>query len=68
MYKIIINIRQEICKKHVLPRKNPTKHQTPRDRMALMRKKSKLQNEIQSSTNHQTKENVLNQIKEIENK
>ena len=32
-----------------------------------MRKKSNLQKKIQRSTNHQTKENVLNQIKEIEN-
>ena len=32
-----------------------------------MRKRSKLQKKIQRSTNHQTKENVLNQIKEIEN-
>ena len=31
-----------------------------------MRKRSKLQKKIQRSTNHQTKENVLNQIKEIE--
>ena len=31
-----------------------------------MRERSKLQNKIQRSTNHQTKENVLNQIKEIE--
>ena len=29
-------------------------------------KRSKLQKKIQRSTNHQTKENVLNQIKEIE--
>ena len=32
-----------------------------------MRKRSKLQKKIQMSTNHQTKKNVLNQIKEIEN-
>ena len=32
-----------------------------------MRKISKLQKKIQRLTNHQTKENVLNQIKEIEN-
>ena len=32
-----------------------------------MRKRSKLQKKIQRSTNHQTNENVLNQIKEIEN-
>ena len=32
-----------------------------------MRKRSKLQKKIQMSTNHQTKENVLNQIKEIKN-
>ena len=50
-----------------MPKKNPRKHQIPRDRRALMRKISKLQKEIQRSTNHQTKENVLNQIKEIEN-
>ena len=67
MYKIIINICLEICKKHVLPKKSPRKHQIPRDRRALMRKKSELQKKIQMSTNHQTKENVLNQIKEIEN-
>ena len=67
MYKIIINICLEICKKHVLSKKSPRKHQIPRERMALMRKISKLQKKIQRSTNHQTKENVLNQIKEIEN-
>ena len=33
-----------------------------------MRKRSKLQKKIQRSTSHQVKENVLNQIKEIENK
>ena len=33
-----------------------------------MRKRSKLQKKIQRSTNHQTKENVLNQIIEIEKK
>ena len=33
-----------------------------------MSKRSKLQKKIPMSTNHQTKENVLNQIKEIENK
>ena len=48
--------------------KSPRKHQIPRDRRALMRKRSKLQEKIQMSTNHKTKENVLNQIKEIENK
>ena len=68
MYKIIINICLEICKKHVLPKKNRIKHQISRDIRALMRKRSKLQNKIQRSTNHKTKENVLNQIKEIENK
>ena len=31
-----------------------------------MRKRSKLQKKIQRSTNHQTKENALNQIKQIE--
>ena len=56
----------QICKKYVLPKKNPRKHQIPRDRKALMRKRSKLQKKIQMSTKHQTKENVLNQIKEIE--
>ena len=58
MYKIIINI----C-----PKKTPRKHQIPRDRRALMRKRSKWQKKIQRSTNHQTKENVLKQIKKIEN-
>ena len=67
MYKIIVIIWLEICKKHVLPKKYPRKHQIPRDRRAMyMRKRSKLQKKIQRST-HQTKENVLNQIKEIEN-
>ena len=32
-----------------------------------MGKRSKLQKKLQRSTNHQTKENVLNQIKEITN-
>ena len=67
MYKIIINICLEICRKHVLSKKSQRKHQIPRDRRALMRKRSKLQKKIQRSTNHQTKEKVLNQIKEIEN-
>ena len=47
-------------------KKSPRKHQIPRDRRALMRKRSKLQMKTQRSTNHQTKENVLNQIKKIE--
>ena len=42
------------------------KDQIPPDRRASMRKRSKLQKKIQMSTNHQTKENVLNQIREIE--
>ena len=67
MYKIIINTGLEIFKKYVLPEKSPGKHKIPRDRRALMRKISKLQKKIQRSTNHQTKENVLNHIKEIEN-
>ena len=67
MYKININICLKICKTHFLPKKSIRKHQIPRDRRALMRKRSKLQKKIQISTNHQTKENVLNQIKEIEN-
>ena len=41
---------------------------TQRQNWALMRKSTKLQKKIQRLTNHQTKENVLNQIKEIENK
>ena len=68
MYKIIINICLEICKKHVLPKKSPRNHQIPRDCRALMRNKSKSQKKIQRSTNHQTRENVLNQIKLIETK
>ena len=67
MCKIIINICLEICKKHILPKKSLRKHKILRDRMALTRKRSKLQKKIQMSTNHQTKENVINQIKEIEN-
>ena len=50
-----------------MPKKSPSKPQIPRDRSALMRKRSKLQKKIQMSTNHQTKEHALNQIKEIEN-
>ena len=50
-----------------MPKKSPRKHQIPQDRRALMRKRSKLQKKIQVSTNQQTKENVLDQIKEIEN-
>ena len=57
MYKIIINISLEICKKRVPPKK------IPRNRRAMMRKISKLQNKIQRSTNHQTKENVLESIR-----
>ena len=67
MHKIIINICLEICKKHVLTKKSPRKHQILRDRRALMRKISKLQKKIQRSTNHQTKEIALNQLNEIEN-
>ena len=63
MYKIIINICLEIYKKHVLPKKSPRNNQIPRDRRALMGKRSKLQKKIQMSTNHKTKENVLNQIR-----
>ena len=55
MYKIFINICLEICKQHVLPKKSQRKHQIPRGRRALMRKRSKLQKKIQMSTNHQTK-------------
>ena len=54
MYKIITNICLEIGKKHVLPKKRTRKHQIPRDRRAVMRKRSKLQKKIQMSTNHQT--------------
>ena len=53
----------KFAKNHVQKRK----HQIPQDRRALMRKRSKLQKKIQGSANHQTKENILNQIKEIEN-
>ena len=48
MYEII-NICLEICKKHVLPKKGPRKHQIPRDRRALMRKILKLQKKTQRS-------------------
>ena len=68
IYKIIINICLEIAKNMFCKKKNPRKHQIPRDRRALMRKRSKLQKKTQRSTNRQNKENVLNQIKEIENK
>ena len=47
MYKIIINISMEICETHVLPKKSPRKHQIPRDRRALMRKRSKLKKKTQ---------------------
>ena len=53
MYKIFITICLKSCKKHVLPKKGPRKYQIPRDRKALMRKMSKLQKNIQRSTNHQ---------------
>ena len=39
MYKISINICLESRKKHVLPKKIPRKHQIPRDRRAMMRKR-----------------------------
>ena len=39
MYKIIINICLQIRKKRVLPKKIPRKHQIPRDRRAVMRKR-----------------------------
>ena len=39
MRKIIINNCLEICKTQVLPKKTPRKHQIPRDRRAIMRKR-----------------------------
>lgn len=33
----------------------------------MMRKKIKITKEIQKATNHQTNENIINQIEEIEN-
>ena len=65
--RLIINICLEICKKHFLPKKSPRKHKINRVKTAMMRKRSKLQKKIQRATNHQTKENVLNRIDEIEN-
>ena len=52
-----------LCQRKV--KENPQNTETCR--RALMRKRSKLQKKIQRLTNHQTKENVLHQIKEIEN-
>ena len=43
------------------------KSQKTPNTLRQMRKKAKLLKKIQRSTNHQTIENVLNQIKEIEN-
>ena len=57
----------KLAKKNALSKKSPRKHQIPRDRRALLRKRSKLQKKIQRATNHKTKENVINQIKEFEN-
>ena len=52
MYKIIINICLEICKKHVLLKKSPRKHQIPRDKRALMKKKIAKENtEVNKSSN-----------------
>ena len=68
MHKIIINICGKFAKNMFCRRKfleNTKYHET--DGRALMRKRSKSQKKIQMSTTHQTKENVLNQIKEIEN-
>ena len=65
MYKIIINICLEIGKKTCSAKEKSMKTPIPRDRRALMRKRSKLQKKIHRSTTHQTQENVLNQIKEI---
>ena len=66
MYKLLSIFACKFAKKNILPKKSPRKHKIPRDRKTLMRKRSKLQNKIQMSTNHQSKENVLNQIKEIQ--
>ena len=69
MYKIIINICLEIWKRPVLGKKSPRKHATNTQRQKGFDEKiSKLQKKIQRSTNHKKKKNVLNQIKEIENK
>ena len=64
--RLLSTFAWKFAKKHVLPKKSSRKHQIPRDRRALMTKRSKLQKKIRRSTNHQSKENVLNQIKEID--
>ena len=58
MYKIIINTCLEICKKHV-PKKSLENTKYPETR-TMMRKRSELQKKIQTTTNYQTKKNVLN--------
>ena len=69
MYKIIINICWKFAKNMFCQRKIQENTKYPETELrALMRKRTKLQKEIQRSTNHQTKKNLLNQIKEIENK
>ena len=66
-YKIIINICLEICKKTCSAKEKSKKTPNTQRQNCLDEKRSKFQKKIQRSTNHQTKENVLNQIKEIEN-
>ena len=67
MYTIIMNVCLEISKTHVLPKPSTRKHQILTDRRGNDEKRSQLQQIIQKATNHKTKENVLNQIEEIQN-
>ena len=68
MYKIINNICLEICIKTCSAKEKSNKTPNTHRQKGFNEKKLKLQKKIQTSTNRQTKENVLNQIKEIENK
>ena len=68
MCKIIINVCLEFCKKPVLPKKSSRKQKFPDTAGLWWEKDQNCQKKIQRATNHQTKENVLNQTEEIENK
>ena len=67
IYKIIINICLEICKKTCSAKEMSKKTPNTQRQKGYYEKKLKIPKKIQKLTNHQTKENVLNQIKEIEN-
>ena len=63
----IINICLEICKKHVLLKKNPKKHQIPRDRRVWWEKDKNWKRKYRCQQIIKPKKMHKNQIKEIGN-